>query len=40
LDIEHTDSKKYFTWDPIHFPTPVRMQDEIAAKKRKVLFCF
>lgn len=37
LDIEHTDGKKYFTWSPTYFPTPKRMIDEIAAKKRKVV---
>jgi len=26
LDIEHTDDKKYFTWDPVKFPTPKDMQ--------------
>ena len=36
LDIEHTDAKKYFTWDPHHFPTPEKMQKEIADKHRKV----
>ncbi|CAJ0631276.1 14465_t:CDS:10 [Entrophospora sp. SA101] len=29
LDIEHTDSKKYFTWDLVKFPEPVKMQTEI-----------
>lgn len=37
LDIEHTDGKKYMTWDSVHFPTPVRMQDEIAAKGRHMV---
>jgi alpha-glucosidase (family GH31 glycosyl hydrolase) len=36
LDIEHTDSKKYFTWDPHHFPTPEKMQKELENKHRKV----
>ena len=26
LDIEHTDGKKYFTWDKSNFPTPKDMQ--------------
>jgi hypothetical protein len=43
LDIEHTDAKKYFTWDKTNFPTPEKMQKEIAAKQRKVenfsIFC-
>jgi mannosyl-oligosaccharide alpha-1,3-glucosidase len=37
LDIEHTDGKKYFTWDSNHFPNPKTMQDNIAAKKRKMV---
>ena len=37
LDIEHTDAKKYFTWDPIHFPTPLRMQATLAEKGRKMV---
>ena len=36
LDIEHTEEKKYFTWDKIKFPNPVAMQEAIAAKHRKV----
>ena len=36
LDIEHTDAKKYFTWDSSKFPTPAQMQDNLAAKQRKV----
>ncbi|KAI8837590.1 glycoside hydrolase superfamily [Chytridium lagenaria] len=35
LDIEHTDGKKYFTWDKLKFPTPKDMQQKIAAKGRK-----
>ncbi|KAI8867416.1 hypothetical protein GQ42DRAFT_56104 [Ramicandelaber brevisporus] len=30
LDIEHTDSKKYFTWDQHKFPTPADMQLKLA----------
>ena len=26
LDIEHTDRKRYFSWDEDRFPTPVHMQ--------------
>ena len=37
LDIEHTNQKKYFTWDPVHFPTPLAMQAKLAEKSRKVL---
>ena len=36
LDIEHTNGKKYFTWDSGKFPNPVEMQNKIAAKGRKV----
>ena len=31
LDIEHTDGKRYFTWDKNKFPKPAAMQDELAA---------
>eukprot|EP00759_Apiculatamorpha_spiralis_P054466 PhF_6_TR6941/c0_g1_i1/m.10182/K05546/GANAB; alpha 1,3-glucosidase len=37
LDIEHTDGKKYFTWDSHNFPNPKAMQDEIASKGRKMV---
>lgn len=37
LDIEHTDGKKYFTWDPTHFPTPKNMLDHVDAKGRKMV---
>ena len=37
LDIEHTDGKKYFTWDSHNFPNPEKMQDGIAAKGRKMV---
>lgn len=32
LDIEHTDGKKYFTWDPHKFAHPKEMIDGLAAK--------
>lgn len=32
LDIEHTDGKKYFTWDKNKFPTPKNMIDGVASK--------
>lgn len=38
LDIDHTDEKRYFTWDPARFPEPVRLQRHLEAKKRKVSF--
>merc|ERR1712159_683856 len=37
LDIEHTDGKKYFTWNPDLFPNPARMQDELAKRSRKMV---
>lgn len=36
LDIEHTDGKKYFTWDPIKFATPKDMLNALDVKSRKV----
>ena len=37
LDIEHTDGKKYMTWDSRVFPTPVRMQKEISGFGRRMV---
>jgi len=37
LDIEHTNSKKYFTWDPIKFPTPDKMLAGVASKGRRMV---
>ncbi|XP_043843100.1 neutral alpha-glucosidase C isoform X2 [Dromiciops gliroides] len=37
LDIEHTEGKRYFTWDKKKFPNPKRMQELIKSKKRKVV---
>ncbi|KAF2069359.1 hypothetical protein CYY_009321 [Polysphondylium violaceum] len=37
LDIEHTDGKRYFTWDKNNFPTPADMQNIIGAKQRKMV---
>lgn len=37
LDIEHTDGKRYFTWDPVHFPHPEEMQKKLAAKGRHMV---
>ncbi|VDN30007.1 unnamed protein product [Gongylonema pulchrum] len=34
LDIEHTDGKRYFTWDQHKFPKPKEMIDKVSAKKR------
>uniref|UniRef100_A0A3Q0RXU4 Glucosidase alpha, neutral C n=1 Tax=Amphilophus citrinellus TaxID=61819 RepID=A0A3Q0RXU4_AMPCI len=37
LDIEHTDGKRYFTWDPVHFSEPTRLQQHLEKKKRKLV---
>ena len=37
LDIEHTDGKKYFTWDKNYFPTPEAMQNDLASRGRKMV---
>ncbi|XP_059209998.1 neutral alpha-glucosidase C [Centropristis striata] len=37
LDIEHTDGKRYFTWDSALFPDPAGLQRHIEKKKRKLV---
>uniref|UniRef100_A0A3B4EFU1 Neutral alpha-glucosidase AB n=1 Tax=Pygocentrus nattereri TaxID=42514 RepID=A0A3B4EFU1_PYGNA len=37
LDIEHTDGKRYFTWDPEKFPQPKEMLHGIKDKRRKMV---
>ncbi|KAK6477682.1 neutral alpha-glucosidase AB [Huso huso] len=37
LDIEHTDGKRYFTWDPNKFPSPRDMLQGLQSKKRKMV---
>jgi Glycosyl hydrolases family 31/Galactose mutarotase-like len=37
LDIEHTDGKRYFTWDDRLFPNPAAMQDKLAARGHKMV---
>jgi len=37
LDIEHTDGKKYMTWDHSQFPNPIEMQNKLATKGRKMV---
>ncbi|XP_061756155.1 neutral alpha-glucosidase AB isoform X4 [Nerophis ophidion] len=37
LDIEHTDGKRYFTWDPNKFATPKEMLQSLMDKKRKMV---
>lgn len=38
LDIEHTDDKRYFTWDSTFFPEPAELQRYLSRKNRKVTF--
>ncbi|XP_067847279.1 neutral alpha-glucosidase C-like isoform X2 [Heptranchias perlo] len=35
LDIDHTEGKRYFTWDKTKFPFPREMQEHLRAKDRK-----
>ncbi|XP_029470724.1 neutral alpha-glucosidase AB isoform X2 [Rhinatrema bivittatum] len=37
LDIEHTDGKRYFTWDSSKFATPRNMLSNLAGKRRKMV---
>ncbi|CAK5049963.1 unnamed protein product [Aphanomyces euteiches] len=37
LDIEHTDGKRYFTWDKHAFPTPLEMHKPLSAVGRKIV---
>eukprot|EP00965_Chrysotila_dentata_P167904 5544446-Pleurochrysis_carterae.AAC.1 len=37
LDIEHTDGKRYFTWDKFKFPSPEDLQEELASQGRKMV---
>jgi hypothetical protein len=37
LDIEHTDGKRYFTWDDNLFPHPADMQDKLASQGRRMV---
>lgn len=37
LDIEHTDGKRYFTWDRHHFPDPGRMVSLLEARGRRLV---
>ncbi|XP_072933966.1 neutral alpha-glucosidase AB [Epargyreus clarus] len=37
LDIEYTDRKKYFTWDPIKFANPTEMVANLTSKGRKLV---
>jgi alpha 1,3-glucosidase len=37
LDIEHTNGKRYFTWDKNLFPNPADMQRKLAERGRKMV---
>lgn len=37
LDIEHTDGKKYFTWDSRKFPDSIEMTNSLVAHGRKLV---
>lgn len=37
LDIEHTDGKRYFTWDKSLFPNPTAMQEKLGARGHKMV---
>jgi alpha 1,3-glucosidase len=37
LDIEYTDGKKYFTWDPLTFPDPENMRKHLEKRSRKLV---
>ncbi|KAK2533211.1 Ganc [Columba livia] len=37
LDIEHTDGKRYFTWDKKKFRNPRKMQEHLKKRKRKLV---
>ncbi|KAL0251676.1 hypothetical protein GEMRC1_000888 [Eukaryota sp. GEM-RC1] len=37
LDIEHTKGKRYFTWDPRHFPDPEGLQNTLWSLGRRMV---
>lgn len=37
LDIEYLDQKRYFTWDPLTFPNPEGMQQQLDESDRKLV---
>lgn len=37
LDIEHTDGKRYFTWDKKLFPNPILMQDKLMSQGHRMV---
>lgn len=37
LDLEYTDDRKYFTWDPLTFPDPKGMEEQLDDSERKLV---
>ncbi|KAJ5708964.1 Glucosidase 2 subunit alpha [Penicillium malachiteum] len=37
LDVDYTDDRKYFTWEPLSFPNPKGMQEQLADSERKLV---
>lgn len=37
LDIEHTNEKRYFTWDQDQFPNPSKLLDHMSSFGRKMV---
>lgn len=37
LDIEYMDDRQYFTWDPLTFPNPKGMEEQLDASDRKLV---
>ncbi|GMF72942.1 unnamed protein product [Aspergillus oryzae var. brunneus] len=37
LDIEYLDDRKYFTWDPLTFPNPIGMEEQLDESERKLV---
>lgn len=37
LDIEYLDDRKYFTWDPLTFPNPIGMEQQLDESERKLV---
>lgn len=37
LDVEYTDDRKYFTWDPLSFPNPKGMEEQLDDSERKLV---
>ena len=37
LDVEYMDDRKYFTWDPLSFPNPKSMEEQLDESDRKLV---